>query len=829
MEKHEVIEQPTVGDADRFKLRGDRSPLLILGGGLATVTSALGSLQVLGSISGLSVAGNWPHLLLGVPLPIALLVCCIGTVGCALFLAETGRSKLQLAPTVALMTMLGFLVLFAGIDSTIWVGVSTTVDTRGAVARSWAQITLIQGIAKSVREAETGQRGYLLTSDQAYLRVYERGVTEVGAAWHRLESQPSEPLQALRFLSHEKLAELAQTIDLESKNRHAEALAIVTTGKGLAWMDQIENESSKLLAGKHAELNGLLSANEQSMRLLRKAVLVSVMIALSAICFACYFVRTEIRRWTRVESDLRESEKELEIKVMQRTAEISKQTEICLHQEQQLDMIFQTGTVGNWTWDISKNEVWAHATVWALYGHPDHGPTAPAAWFAARQHPADAQKIATGLRQALRGKRPLDMEFRVIWPDASVHWISCRGVVVWDKDGQATETHGLNLDITEKKIAESKVQESERQFRQQADAMAQIVWMSRADGAVEYYNQRWYEYTGYTYEETKDFGWHPVLHPDDLDDCLALTTRGYQEGRAFELELRLKRKSDETYRWHLSRCVPYHDQEGRLVRWFGTSTDIHKRKMATELLESEVLKRTQELQSSVRELQQRDNQLRVSLLEKETLLREVHHRVKNNLQVISSLLRMQGESYTHDRAVTAALKESQQRVVSVALIHERLYGNESLDEVNFEEYTRTLTRQLFDSYTVGSGHVVHRFRTSKVMLKVDQAIPCGLIVNELITNALKYAYPPPTSGEVLIELSQDLDGIVKLAISDQGIGLPEGFDWKGSKSLGLPIVETLVKQIGGSLRVSPHPGASFMIEFLNDIKSRDEDLSIALR
>ena len=242
--------------------------------------------------------------------------------------------------------------------------------------------------------------------------------------------------------------------------------------------------------------------------------------------------------------------------------------------------------------------------------------------------------------------------------------------------------------------------------------------------------------------------------------------------------------------------------------------DITEAKVA----ELQVQESERQLRQHANAMQLKEEELRQLLSEKETLLNEVHHRVKNNLQVISSLLRMQGE-LLKDPQASAVLKESQHRVVTMALIHEQLYGSQHMDQIDFAEYTQTLVNELFYSYTGSADHVTGRLDTSRVLLKVEQAIPCGLIVNELVTNALKYAYPDGQSGEVIIGLTETADGVVNLSVSDRGIGLPEGLDWTNSESMGLPIVDLLAKQIGGKLSVRSGPGAAFTIEFPNEGKN----------
>jgi two-component sensor histidine kinase len=210
-----------------------------------------------------------------------------------------------------------------------------------------------------------------------------------------------------------------------------------------------------------------------------------------------------------------------------------------------------------------------------------------------------------------------------------------------------------------------------------------------------------------------------------------------------------------------------------------------------------------------------EQELRRSLVEKETLLREVHHRVKNNLQIVSSLLKLQGDSLA-DRTAAAALKESQQRVLSMAMIHERLYAGKQMAEIEFDDYARALVQGLVYSYAGRAGNVTRRLLPPSIRLGIGQAIPCGLILNELVTNALKYAYPDGRDGEVLVELHETPAGRIRLAVSDGGQGLPPDFDWKNTKSLGLRIVDVLTKQLGGTFTIDSGQRTSFILEFPRD-------------
>lgn len=204
--------------------------------------------------------------------------------------------------------------------------------------------------------------------------------------------------------------------------------------------------------------------------------------------------------------------------------------------------------------------------------------------------------------------------------------------------------------------------------------------------------------------------------------------------------------------------------------------------------------------------------LAAALAAKEVLLREVHHRVKNNLQVISSLLNMQMEQLA-DSAMMPVFRESQQRVQAMAMIHERLYGQDHLEQLDFRDYVENLAGDLFCAFGIESSSIALRLDLNEVWLDLDQAVPCGLILNELLTNALKYAFPGSRRGEICVELKSGPGNDVTLRVADTGIGLPVGFDESQSDSLGLKIVHILTHQLRGTLRRGAAPGAEFSLVF----------------
>jgi len=212
----------------------------------------------------------------------------------------------------------------------------------------------------------------------------------------------------------------------------------------------------------------------------------------------------------------------------------------------------------------------------------------------------------------------------------------------------------------------------------------------------------------------------------------------------------------------------------------------------------------------VTERNEAEAQIRQSLQEKEVLLKEVHHRVKNNMQVISSLLSLQGEQIT-DPAALMSFRDSQNRVRSMALVHEKLYRSESLASIDFSEYVIDLMASLKRSYIVSD--VDLRVEADELRLGVDMAIPCGLIINELVSNALKHAFKGRKGGVVDVRIKRNGHGMTMIRVQDNGNGLPSDFDHRQSNSLGMQLVSMLTEQLGGSLEVHGATGTCFTITF----------------
>lgn len=338
---------------------------------------------------------------------------------------------------------------------------------------------------------------------------------------------------------------------------------------------------------------------------------------------------------------------------------------------------------------------------------------------------------------------------------------------------------------TDREQAMEAVRESEKRFRMLADSAPVLIWMAGSQGEYLYFNQPWLHYTGIPLEKQLGDGWLTAMHPDDAQRCMNLYLEAYMARRPFEMEYRLKRR-DGVYRWFLDRGQPRFLSDDKFIGYIGSCIDITERKEA-------------------------EQRLNESLREKEVLLQEVHHRVKNNMQVISSLFSLSSTQQVNP-AVASMLKENQNRVQSMALVHEKLYRKSDLSRVDFRDYLHDLITHLFRSFGA-SGRVQYILNTEPVSLAVDYAIPCGLIANELLSNALKHAFPSGRNGNVTIELRKLDSGEIRLGVSDDGAGLPENFAGTSGNTLGLQLVHTLTSQVNGKLEVHREPQTTFTLTF----------------
>lgn len=371
-----------------------------------------------------------------------------------------------------------------------------------------------------------------------------------------------------------------------------------------------------------------------------------------------------------------------------------------------------------------------------------------------------------------------DFETRFRRKDGTLIWVSISARTVSDESGEALRYEGMVEDITRRKHTEDALRESEERYRTFIDSTSDIATLKDENLSYIMVNKAFLKLHGKSEEEVIGRDASGTLDPDSARILRETDLEALESRRLFIGE---RRVYDRTF---LVRKFPVKLSDNR-IGVGGLSHDI------TERVEAEA-------------------QLLASLEEKEVLLREVHHRVKNNMQIVYSLLRLQSKS-TNDTQVREAYRESQDRIKSMALVHEHLYHSDSLAHVDMREYVRRLTSSLLASH--GARWVVLSVNVEDLLFGPDVAIPCGLIINELVANSLKHAFQGRRHGEVAVGLIKTARGRCILNVKDNGIGFVPEKRGYGLRSLGLQLVRGLAKQLQGTIDFHRDSGTTVSINF----------------
>jgi PAS domain S-box-containing protein len=356
------------------------------------------------------------------------------------------------------------------------------------------------------------------------------------------------------------------------------------------------------------------------------------------------------------------------------------------------------------------------------------------------------------------------------------------------KDKQA-KVHKTIQDHTEIKILAEKMQKSEAKFHRIVENTPAIVYQFKMSPekifSFPYVSRFIKDIMGVSAIEVMKNSSKLInmIHPEDKGMFVEKVLNSAETMNSYHEKFRCLKNGDII--WVECRTTPYAQEDGSIL-WDGLFVDVTERMQA-------------------------EDQIKANLKEKETLLQEIHHRVKNNMIVISSLLKLQSNSIKDERLKTA-LMDSQNRVQSMSAIHEVLYQSDNLSSIDMNTYLSKLTEAVAQNYTIGS-KVSLLVETENILIGAKQASPIGLIVNELITNSFKYAFPENQEGEIKISL-QKMEDQIELEYADNGIGIPEGFDLQKADSLGLKLVKLLTEnQLDGSIDMENKNGTKFTIKF----------------
>ncbi|MCK9579298.1 MAG: PAS domain S-box protein [Methanoregula sp.] len=439
-------------------------------------------------------------------------------------------------------------------------------------------------------------------------------------------------------------------------------------------------------------------------------------------------------------------------------------------------------------------------------------------------HPDDRESVKTDFQKiADRSNSGTPTEFRVRKADGIFIWVDAIGTNLLDIPGVNGNVI-TTRPIQQRKEAEQALKESEDRLRLALEGADAGSWDWNLSNGNAVFSDRFYTMLDYepggfpaTYE-----AWSALMHPEDRERVLPDLMQQISDKRPLcEIEYRLMSKGGN-WLWLLGRGkITETDEQGKPVRMTGVNIDItNRRMMESEIrslntsLEQRVKERTEALQKANDALEKENAQrvtaekkLQGSYDEKVMLLKEIHHRVKNNLQIIASLLNLQSR-YIKDEPTLAAIRESQNRVKAMALVHEKLYRSEDIAHISLQEYIRFLGAGLFQFYDAKARGIQFTLDIHDVDADIDVAIPLGLILNELISNSLKYAFPENRQGEITVSVKKD-GHTLTVVFRDTGVGIPADLDWQNTQSLGLRLVNTLVDQMNGTIELDRSAGTLF--------------------
>jgi PAS domain S-box-containing protein len=362
-------------------------------------------------------------------------------------------------------------------------------------------------------------------------------------------------------------------------------------------------------------------------------------------------------------------------------------------------------------------------------------------------------------------------------------WVKISGAYLQNSNGEVVGSLGTITDISSLKNTYDQLKESEERFVSFMNNLPAAAWIKDNKGKLLFINKNYAYQFGLSPEEVIGKTVQELLPEHAISASLERDREVIKTGKKDELIEHTATPNGEGHYWMVSRfALPVVNKKQNQLG--GIAFNI------TTLIETQ-------------------NQLEKSLREKEVLLREIHHRVKNNLQIISSLLNLQNKSVA-DESSAKALIESQNRVRSMALIHEKLYQSANLDLIDFGDYAKSICHHLYKSYVVDSSKIKLHLEADNIRINVETAMPMGLILTELFSNALKYAFRERESGNVNISLRFDGDWLVMI-VADDGTGMPADFDIRTSGSLGLQLVETLIEQVHGQLEFDTKNGTRFIV------------------
>lgn len=459
--------------------------------------------------------------------------------------------------------------------------------------------------------------------------------------------------------------------------------------------------------------------------------------------------------------------------------------EQALKEKQKLvDEVQKLANLGSWSWDVQKDEIsWSKE----LYSITKLNPQVPPPNFKNLHKFYSTEswiRLRGAVAKTLEENISYELELDMVCTDGEIRHTITRGSGIKDDSGRVIRLFGTAQDVTDRKVKEVELEQSNQKFRTLASFAPVGIYLTDKKGDCLYTNPTWCRMAGLTEEESLGKGWVKGLHPEDRDFVFSNWKRMIESQGKWGLEYRFGTPGEkETIVFGLA--VPQYDTSGEVIHYIGVNLDITDRKKS-------------------------ENEIKSLLEEKEIILKEVHHRIRNNMSTIKSLLSLQSETL-NDPAASVAIGEAASRIQCMKILYDKLFDSPTQDSISCANYLPSLIDEIMAGFPKNKPvSVKKKIGTFRLDVKKIQSL--GIIINELLTNIMKYAFDGRNDGVISVSIQRSGKNI-SLVVQDNGVGIPPSINFQNTAGFGFVLVNLLTQQLGGTIRIERKKGTRIVMEF----------------